>query len=282
MNISKEAFLLAEENEKVTDGLYKEGKASEFDKSKIVVQKLDAQAKLTTAKHSLQLSKEKLAFLMNLPPDKKFEIKGELKFVPFKSDVKKLIGKAVTQRTDIKIYGHQIKALQHKLAIIRTLDKPSLSVGAGYTMLNDRLGFTIDEWYKTWNIGIRLDFPLFDGFATQGKQSSVSANIEALKLKKIRLEQSIELEVRQSVLLMKDAKERISVQKHQVNTAQENLRIANERYRLGLMSYLELKDAQLSLTQAKTSYSKTLYDYIIAKSSLCKAIGENKLRSEVK
>ena len=58
-----------------------------------------------------------------------------------------------------------------------------------------------------------------------------------------------------------------------INTAQENLRIATERYKLGLLSQLELKDAELSLIEAETSYSRALYDYSVGLAALEKAQG---------
>ena len=62
-------------------------------------------------------------------------------------------------------------------------------------------------------------------------------------------------------------------QRENVNTAQENLRIATERYKLGLLSQLELKDAELSLTEAETNYQRALYDYSVSLAQLEKAQG---------
>ena len=82
------------------------------------------------------------------------------------------------------------------------------------------------------------------------------------------------MEVKRAFLGLTDALERLPAQKENMETAQENLRIAQERYALGLLSQLELKDAELSLTQAQTLYAKALFEYNVARAALNRAVGE--------
>jgi outer membrane protein len=63
----------------------------------------------------------------------------------------------------------------------------------------------------------------------------------------------------------------LNVQKETVHQAEESLRIANLRYKNGLITNVELTDTELALTQAQTNYSNALNDYIIAIAKLEKA-----------
>ena len=55
--------------------------------------------------------------------------------------------------------------------------------------------------------------------------------------------------------------------------ATENLDIANGRYSAGVGSPVEVTDAQVACSNAKTAYIQALSDYKVAQASLEKAMG---------
>ncbi len=70
------------------------------------------------------------------------------------------------------------------------------------------------------------------------------------------------------------AKEKISVSEQGAQQAEENYRVTNERYKIGLALTSELLDAEVALLQAKTTHTQALVDYKLAEARLIKAIGE--------
>jgi outer membrane protein TolC len=58
-----------------------------------------------------------------------------------------------------------------------------------------------------------------------------------------------------------------------VTQAQENLRLAEERYRVGAGTILETIEAGVQLTQARSSLVQAKCDYLIAKADLLRATG---------
>ena len=59
-----------------------------------------------------------------------------------------------------------------------------------------------------------------------------------------------------------------------IRQAAENLDLANGRYASGVGSPIEVTDALVAATNAKTAQISALYDYKLAKASLEKAVGE--------
>jgi outer membrane protein len=53
----------------------------------------------------------------------------------------------------------------------------------------------------------------------------------------------------------------IQVQEQNRNAAREQLRLAQDRYRLGAGSSLEVSDAQAAVAQAETDYVNAVYEY---------------------
>jgi outer membrane protein len=87
--------------------------------------------------------------------------------------------------------------------------------------------------------------------------------------------QNIALQVRQSVLALREAAESIVVAERGLDEARENLTLAEGRYATGAGSIIELTDAQASLTGAEASYEQARYNYLIAVASLERATAQS-------
>ncbi|MCG2813045.1 MAG: TolC family protein, partial [Thermodesulfovibrionales bacterium] len=74
-------------------------------------------------------------------------------------------------------------------------------------------------------------------------------------------------------LNLHEAEERISTAQLIVRQAQENLELASGRYAAGLGNPLEVTDAQITYSNAKTSHIQALSDYNVAVAGLEKAVG---------
>lgn len=72
---------------------------------------------------------------------------------------------------------------------------------------------------------------------------------------------------------MQEAEKRIDTNKVAVGKAEEDLVIAREKYNAGVGTNLDVIDAQLALTQAKTNEIQALYDYNVNVAKIDKAIG---------
>ena len=70
------------------------------------------------------------------------------------------------------------------------------------------------------------------------------------------------------------AKEIIKAREEEVASAQEDLKLAEERYRVGAGTALELIDAQVNYTSAQSNHVQALYDYKLALAQIDKAIGK--------
>ncbi len=67
--------------------------------------------------------------------------------------------------------------------------------------------------------------------------------------------------------------ESIAIQANNRVQAQDGLRLATERYRVGIGTFFELLDAQLAAQQAEADYVRALFDYHRSLVSLEAAVG---------
>ena len=60
-----------------------------------------------------------------------------------------------------------------------------------------------------------------------------------------------------------------------LNASREELHLADERYKQGLSSVVELDDAQRRFTEDSAAYVTALYDYSAAQAAVQRATGES-------
>ena len=88
------------------------------------------------------------------------------------------------------------------------------------------------------------------------------------------IKDGVMLEVTQSYLGVNQAKERKAVSEEGVKQAEENYRVMDDKYKLGMTQNSELLDAEVMLLQAKLNLTQSLVDYELSMARLSKAIGE--------
>ena len=118
-----------------------------------------------------------------------------------------------------------------------------------------------------------LSVPIFDGLGTRARVKQAKGAVRQIQIGKEQLINGIGLEVRSAFSSFEEAEELLKVQDETIQQAQESLRIANLRYKNGMITSIELMDTELALTQAQTNYSNALNDYVIAIARIKKAIG---------
>ena len=126
----------------------------------------------------------------------------------------------------------------------------------------------------TWNVGISLSIPIFEGFKIESRKQFVKSRIRAQKHVISDLKNKISAEVR---LAIQDSKSRglqIAVAQKQKNLAEEELELARIRYEEGVADNREVIDAQNNLAKAEDNLVDGVYLYNLALIELARAKGD--------
>ena len=137
-----------------------------------------------------------------------------------------------------------------------------------FTGLTDRLSI-VSPTAENIDQGIA-----YNTLGTAGELSIVVGNIRNV-VHLIQSKRDASLEVRQAYYNLEEAQQSVKVSTETVSFAEEELRLAEERYRLGGGTMLEQIDAQVSLTQAKTTHIQALYGLLLSQADLMLAIGKD-------
>jgi outer membrane protein len=79
--------------------------------------------------------------------------------------------------------------------------------------------------------------------------------------------------ITQQLAALTTSVEQINIARDNLAAATEDLRVQNERYRVGAATILDLLTSQAALTQAQVSRIQTRFNYLIARSQLEATVG---------
>ena len=249
-------------------GFYEVGTKPKFDVTKAEVDLSNSRLNLIKAGNSLRLAVVTLNNAIGIPDAPEYTIEDNLSFQAYGITFEEATGRAYKNRPDLASIIFKRQASENSIDLAKTGYYPVLTGNAAYNRSGEK--FPLDEG---WNVGISLSFPIFSGFLTKYQVEESTANLNVLKANEELLRQNIFFEVKQAYLNLKEAEERIPVAELVVKQSEENLELANGRYAAGVGNPIEVTDAQVGLSSAKTSYIQAIYDYKVALASLEKAMG---------
>ena len=257
------------------------GVATNFDLLRAKVQLANARSQLIRARNGLELTKNGFKNTMGMSLDAQIDVEGELIYQPLELDLDQLMKTAMANRPEIKQLQFQKQAGKKFVSLAKAGNKPNVTLIGDYSYESnaDTPGdlFDGDEWKNTWNVTLALQIPIFDGLATRARVRQAESGLRQIQIGMEQLSTGIGLEVRAAFLSFQQSKELLKAQEETVEQAKESLRIANLRYKNGMITNVEFMDAELAFTQAQTNHFSALHDYVVAIANLEKA-SASKLR----
>ena len=157
--------------------------------------------------------------------------------------------------------------------IAKATGKPRLEANAGYEVRNSRLTDDISKDVNGWYFGVQGTWNIFDAGETKGKVIQSQAKLGTARTKQRDTAQLVELEVHRAFARMREAKETIASQAKTVEQAEEALRLARERLAAGAGTQLDVLDARVALTRARTTELQARYEFSAAIAEFDRATG---------
>ncbi len=265
------------------------GSKPRFDVTRAEVDVNNANLSLINAKNSVRVRTIALNNARGIDPGRATQISDELPPVPPLPTLEQAQPDALKNRPEYNKAQADIDAAKARVKAEESNYLPTLSASGAYNWAhgttetdfgNQSLpGFSgqslTSEIGDSWNAGITLSVPLFQGGVTRGRVSEARANLLALEAQRDTIRQSILLELNQAFADLEGASARVEAMESAVKKAQESLELAQGRYQAGIGPYIEVTDAQLSAVQAETDYVQAQYDYQLSVARLFKAMGRS-------
>ncbi len=162
--------------------------------------------------------------------------------------------------------------LDLKTVLSRNYPYVRLSSGYGYTLNKYEIAANSQRSNLGFNAGVTVGFNLFDGNRSRQKKNAKIA-IENARLSRQQVEQSLQADINTLWKAYLNNIELLKLERENLIAAKENLEIATERYMLGDLSGIEMREAQKSLLDAEERILSAEYDTKLCEISLLQVSG---------
>ena len=154
--------------------------------------------------------------------------------------------------------------MTERLKAEKALKKPSITAvwNAGWIPLHDR---GLANQYNA--AGININIPVFSGRLFKAREAEAEYRARASEEQLREAENRVVRDVRVAWLNADTAYQRIHLAGQLLDRARESLDLAQERYRLGLSSIVELSQALLSVTAAEIENANAKFEYLVQRST---------------
>lgn len=236
-----------------------------------------AELNIVKANDNFLLAKLNLAQIIGQPNNADLNITDSITggFDPL---VQKSFENASDKRPEILMLKKMIEADRIQAKIIRADLKPTLglsvsginSVGKGVNFSNK------NDYMASYYAAATFSVPIFDWGRNSKKVKEQNLKIQASQLSLDQNRELISLEAQNAYVQLNQSVININLSSKSLEQADENLRLANDRYKVGTIVGKDVLEAQVIWQQAYTDIIDAKVDYKINMANYKKAIGELK------
>ena len=211
--------------------------------------------------------------LVGLPPDQPVRLSGTLDSQSITVSDDSLLAVAEQQRPEIQLLesAQRSAELQERMAALS--DKPSVGVNLLGGFKNGYIP-NLNRLMGNYVAGITLNVPVFDGNRSRRERQVATAGINIIRATRADVRLRIAEDVRQAATNVRASQEKIDNAEVQVARADEALATAKVQYDAGVITNLDLLDAQTAQARARQAYLQALYDSIMSLNALDRATGK--------
>jgi outer membrane protein TolC len=187
----------------------------------------------------------------------------------------RLLAEARAGRSERQALQARVDAIGERRTAVAAGLKPTIAVAAGfdYSRPNPRIFPRAAEWNDSWDVGVNVAWPLWDGGRVKADVAEVSANQRAVGQRLAEFDSVLDFEVKQRRLDLEAAREATRASTDEVAAAAEARRVVSERFTAGLVTNTEVLDAQQALLVAQFDRTRALATTRLAEARLDRAVG---------
>jgi outer membrane protein len=224
------------------------GTAPRIDRTRSETRAAAVRVDAAVARNERDRARLDLARAVDLPPGTPVVVSADAPITSdtFPTDIEAAVALARSHRVDLAAERARQVAMQRGLTAIKSEFIPSITA-SGFVQTS---GTGIDSLAGTWNIGVGLSWPLFDGFRRERRVDEQRLRLDAETRRLHDLEAQIETDVREAALDLASARDQLALANDRVRLAEEELSEARERFAAGVTGSVETTNAQSEVAAA--------------------------------
>ena len=254
--VLEKANTTAEANLKLVANYFKQGMLQKTDLLSIQVRVNEVKNQLQYAKSNVQNASDYLAFLLNEDiGDKVYKPTEELENTITIKNIDTTLSK---NRKDIQAMDQSTEAYQKMLLSSKMTFLPRLNAFGSYELYDDVLFGTKAKGYV---VGAQLSWNVFDGFKSIGKMEKAKADFQKAEIETQQYKAKSQLELNKTNRQIKDAENKVTLSKLDLEQSQEAYRISSNRFSQGLEKTTDLLQTETQMFKKELEYLQSVFEY---------------------
>ena len=293
VNVAKSylAVLVAEKNQEVlqrnitnleklvseTKEIFETGFAEKLDVDRLELSLANLRVEYENVANLIELSENMLKFQMGYPMGQPITLAQDLDDLLLSEyDLETVKGMTVNYSDRPEYRVSQTTEMLNEINVkqLQMQYVPTIKGIASYSQILQNDNIREGAWFPTTLVGLALEVPIFDGFEKSAKIQRAKVGLEKHRIRMDNLERAIGLELLNAKVNFQNTLKRVQNTTENLELAERIYHTTQLKYREGVGSSLEVSTAERDVYSVQSDYIGVLYDLLIAKVDLDKAIGK--------
>lgn len=269
--VIQESYDMASLNHEIYSQQYQAGAASDYDVLRTSVAMKNIEPELMQADVAIKRARLQLQVLMGVGAD--FALRPAQTLADYESDMYAQTLKLshdYSRNSSLTLNTLNTELLDKTVKLQKAAFLPTISLTANYNWTSSSNGspFANLRWNPYSMIGVTISLPIYEGGQRYHRVKQAQLQANEMRLQRENLERALAMQVDLAI-------DNVGVNVKQIASCSESVRqaerahdIMQQSFKIGAATYLDLRDSELSLTQARLSYYQAIYNYLIALSEL--------------
>jgi len=267
---AKAELASAEELNRQTTDKLKSEVSPEIDSLRAQVEFQTAQQRLTNAANQLEKDKLTLARIIGLAIDQDFAVSDSLAYHAFSdTTIEAAQVEALRSRTDLQSAEASVKAAQFTVHAEKAQRLPVVSLSANY----GGAGGNIGNFNQVYTIAGNVSVPLYTGGRIRADIEQARADLVRREAEYEDLKGRVAYDVKTAWLDLTASDSSVKVAQRNRSLAERALAESRDRYANDVTNYLEVVQAEETLTAANENYIQSLFSFNVSMISFARAVG---------
>jgi outer membrane protein TolC len=279
-NTLESSYSSTEKVRNVIKSLYDNGLSKKIDLDRTNVNLTNIETNIKQSNNGITQAENALKFYMGMPIETKIQlVQEDMAVTPH------LLDETVNtdERTEVKVLlkNKELLEYQKKATIANYYPTVNLTANYNWQGMGEKFPLTNGSskgvmWSDYSAIGLGINIPIFNGFATKAKVQQNQIDIDKLEIDIKDTKLGLDQAYQNAKAQIENSLATLESQKANVKLAEDVLADTKSNYQYGLATLTDLLDAENSLVQAKNNYTTAILDYKIAEVQYYKSKGELK------